>query len=203
VTTRTRLTLLRLAPLVPVLLAVQLPLDVLSGAPGALAELHRRAPDVFGFAALATLVAGYAVTPLVTATGARWAVILRRDYGLWTCGFAGTDLLLAAALDPAGWTVAVAGKAGVAAGTLAALMLVPLGLTSNRVAMRVLGRDWKRLHRLVLPVFALVAVHLVLVGSEAVAVVFVVAVTLLRIARVRSVARHLAAWRRLPAGVQR
>lgn len=195
-TSRTILLLYRAAPALPLLLALQLPLDVLTGADGALAELHRRAPDVLGFAALATLVAGYAVSPLITVTGARWAAILRRDYGLWTCAFAGTDLLLAAGLEPAGWSAAVAGTAGLAAGTLATLLLVPLGLTSNRFAMRWLGRDWKRLHRLVLPVFALVAIHLFLVGSEAVAVVFLVVVTLLRIARIRPVARRLAEVRR-------
>ncbi|MGI5128523.1 ferric reductase-like transmembrane domain-containing protein [Pseudonocardia sp. CA-107938] len=189
----------RLAPAAVVLLAAPLLLDVAFGEPGALEELHRRAPDVLGKAALCTLVGSYAITPIATVTGWRWHVILRRDYGLWTFAIAMTDLVLAATLDEHGWRTGIAGTAGQAAGTMATLLLVPLALTSNRWSMRLLGRDWKRLHLLVLPVMLLVALHLVFIGSEAFAVAFVSVTSVLWALRLRPVRQWVTRARKVRA----
>ncbi|WP_232667822.1 ferric reductase-like transmembrane domain-containing protein [Pseudonocardia sp. TRM90224] len=181
----------RLLPAAVVLLAAPLLLDVALGAPGAPAELHRRAPDVLGKAALGTLLASYAITPIATLSGWRWHIVLRRDYGLWTFAIAATDLVLAAVLDERGWQAGIAGSAGLAAGTMATLLLIPLALTSNRWSMRMLGRDWKRLHMLVLPVLLLVAVHLVFIGSDAFAIAFLSVVAVLWVLRLGAVTRWI------------
>jgi sulfoxide reductase heme-binding subunit YedZ len=193
---RTALTVLRLAPAGFLMAALPLLLGALTGAPGGAAELEQRAPDVLGKAALVTLLGSYAVTPLITLTGGRWHVVLRRDLALWTAGFALLDLLIAGTLDEQGWVAGVAGKAGVATGTLATLLLVPLAATSNRLSMRLLGRDWKRLHRLVTPILALVGLHLFLVGSPLFGSAFLGVVALLRLLRLRRVERWFVARRK-------
>jgi sulfoxide reductase heme-binding subunit YedZ len=190
---RAALTVLRVAPAGFLIAALPLLLDALAAAPGGAAELGQRAPDVLGKAALGTLLGSYAVTPVVTVTGWRWPVLLRRDLALWTAGFATVDLLLAATLDERGWVDGVAGRAGLATGTLATLLLVPLAVTSNRCSMRLLGRDWKRLHRLITPVLVLVGLHLFLVGSAAFGWAFLGVVAALRLLRVRPVVRWFAA----------
>jgi methionine sulfoxide reductase heme-binding subunit len=196
---RTALTALRLAPAGFLLAALPLLLDALTGTPGGAAELEQRAPDVLGKAALVTLLGSYAVTPVGTLTGWRWHVPLRRDLALWTTAFALVDLLVAAALDERGWIDGIAGRAGPATGTLAALLLVPLALTSNRLSMRLLGRDWKRLHRLVTPVLVLVGLHLFLVGSPLFGFAFLGVVAVLRLLRLRRVQQ----WARARRGAVR
>lgn len=144
--------------------------------------------DLLGTAALFTLAASFEVTPLQTLTGWRWHVILRRDFGMWAAGFALIDLAIAGLTTPDGWLTGTAGKAFLAAGTLAALLTIPLALTSNRRSMRWLGRDWKRLHRLVYVVWVLIALHLYLLegvrGLVTVALL-VGPLILLRVPRVR------------------
>jgi DMSO/TMAO reductase YedYZ heme-binding membrane subunit len=61
--------------------------------------------------------------------------------------------------------------------------------------MRLLGRDWKRLHRLITPILALVGLHLFAVGPEVFAWVFLAVVVVLRALRVRRVVRWIAVRR--------
>ena len=192
---RAALAVLRLAPAGFLIAALPLLLDAVTGAPGGAAELHQRAPDVLGKAALVTLLGSYAVTPVATLSGWRWHIALRRDLALWTTGLALADLLIAATLDEHGWVDGVAGKAGLATGTLATLLLVPLAATSNRWSMRLLGRDWKRLHRLITPILVLVGLHLFAVGPEVFAWVFLAVVVVLRALLVRRVVRWIAVRR--------
>jgi DMSO/TMAO reductase YedYZ heme-binding membrane subunit len=173
----------RVAPAMILVPVVPLVLDALRGMPGAPAELHDRLPNVLGAATMLSLLASYAITPLATVTGWRRHVILRRDFALWACAFAFTDVLAAAAAD------------GVLAGT-AGKLLVPLAVTSNRLSMRWLGKYWKQLHLLIYPIFALIVVHLYFVGSALFAGFFVAAVALLAIPRHRQVERWLVARRK-------
>jgi len=54
-----------------------------------------------------------------------------------------------------------------AVGILAWLFMVPLGVTSNRFMQRRLGKNWKRLHRLVYFILLLACIHLIwLVRSD-------------------------------------
>jgi sulfoxide reductase heme-binding subunit YedZ len=185
-TTNTRFTsaFLALARVVPATVLVPIVLqavDALRDVPGAAAELHDRLPNVLGAASMLALLASYAVTPLATITGWRWHVILRRDFALWACAFAFTDLLSAATID--GLFTGTAGKLGLAAGTMATLLLVPLAVTSNRLSMRWLGKYWKQLHLLIYPIFALIVVHLYFIGSPLFAAFFTTAVAILAIPR--------------------
>jgi sulfoxide reductase heme-binding subunit YedZ len=184
----------RVAPAMILVPVVPLVLEALRGMPGAPAELHDRLPNVLGAATMLSLLASYAITPLATVTGWRRHIILRRDFALWACAFAFTDVLAAAAAD--GVLAGTAGKLGLAAGTLAALLLVPLAVTSNRLSMRWLGKYWKQLHLLIYPIFALIVVHLYFVGSALFAGFFVAAVALLAIPRHRQVERWLVARRK-------
>ena len=74
-------------------------------------------------------------------------------------------------------------------------VLVPLAATSNRWSMRLLGRDWKRLHRLITPILVLVGLHLFTVGPAVFGWVFLGAAGVLRLLRVRRVVRWFAARR--------
>lgn len=51
-------------------------------------------------------------------------------------------------------------------GVLAIVTVIPVLLTSNKKAMIVLKRNWKRVQRLVYPLMFLAAVHISLVGEE-------------------------------------
>mgnify|MGYP000679786863 CR=1 FL=1 len=54
-------------------------------------------PTYLGNAALRTLAASFAVTPLQTLFGWRWHLVLRRDFGRWAFAFAVLDLVIAGA----------------------------------------------------------------------------------------------------------
>ncbi len=181
------LTIARFAPATVLMLS----LPLFWGPPD---ELHHRLPSVLGLATMLALLASYAVTPLATVTGWRWHIILRRDFALWACAFAFTDLLVAAIVD--GALAGTAGKLGLAAGTMATLLLVPLAVTSNRLSMRWLGRDWKRLHILIYPIFALIALHVYFIGSPLFAAFFLTVVAILAIPRVRRVERWIVSRRK-------
>jgi methionine sulfoxide reductase heme-binding subunit len=151
---------IRFVPVIAILLMYPLAQDALTGEPGALQAFHEDAADLLGTTALFTLLGSFAVTPLRTVTGWRWHLILARDLGLWTAALALADVVVSMATAEDGWLAGMTGNAVLASGTLAALLLVPLALTSNRFSMRKLGKDWKRLHRLVYMVIAAVALHL-------------------------------------------
>ena len=162
---RVSMGLARMLPVLPMLAMMYLIVAAGLGVGGALVDLREAAPALLGNAALFSLAASFAVTPVGTVTGWRWHQILRRDFGLWTFAFAALDLTLAATVSPEGWRAGVAGQAFLAAGTAATLLLVPLAVTSNRWSMRRFGSDWKLLHKLVYVVLVLVALHLVLLPS--------------------------------------
>lgn len=167
------LALLRIAPVVFPLSLVPEFAGVLLGRLDAVLTLHEAAVDALGTGALFALAASFSVTPIRTLTGWHWHLPLARDFGLWTFGLAATDLLIAAVAAEGGWLSGIAGKAFLAAGTLAVLLLVPMVVTSNRASMLALRRDWKRLHRLVYVVIALVGLHLLLLERPRALIAFV------------------------------
>ncbi|MFD6397447.1 hypothetical protein [Nocardia sp. NPDC060249] len=133
--------------------------------------LAAEAPDIVGSAALFTLAATMAVTPLVTLTGWRGHVPLRRDMGLWTLGLGLTEVVVGILAASTGWLDAIAGTAFLAAGTGAVVLAVPLALTSYPTAQRFLGRQWKVLHRLTHGVVVLVIAHVGFLGPDQIALV--------------------------------
>lgn len=121
-----------------------------------------------GFWAIWALLACLAVSPLAVrwparagqrgATPAQW----RRALGLSAAGLGVLHMAVYALGQPASWQ----GLADTLVehpwqwmGALAAVLLLPLAVTSNRSAMRLLGRNWKLLHRLVYPATVAVVLH--------------------------------------------
>lgn len=90
-----------------------------------------------------------AMTPLRTLSGWRGANTLRKPAGLWAFGFAVLHLLGILDLRTAEYWDDLLTVWYWVFGIVALGILTLLAITSNRWAMRRLGKNWKRLHRLV------------------------------------------------------
>jgi sulfoxide reductase heme-binding subunit YedZ len=106
-----------------------------------------------GLATLILLLAGLAITPLRRWTGVLWLIQYRRLIGLFAFFYACLHLLTYLVLDQS-FNFAAMGhdvlkRPFIFVGTLAWLILLLLALTSTQKAIRRLGRNWTRLHRLV------------------------------------------------------
>lgn len=99
--------------------------------------------------ALRFLLLCLAMTPLAVYLGWKGAGQLRKPLGLWSFAFALVHVGFGVSSDLTftRWQWPVAPY--LLLGGLALLILMALALTSHRPAMRLLGRGWKRLHRLV------------------------------------------------------
>ena len=120
--------------------------------------------NVSGRAAMIALFLSLACTPLNTIFGFRKALTVRKSLGLIAFAYASLHLLNFVGLDYAfDWKLivqdAVLDKPYILAGSAALLLLAPLAITSTRGWMRRLGRNWKRLHRLVYAAGVLVVLH--------------------------------------------
>lgn len=120
--------------------------------------------NVSGRAAMIVLLFSLACTPLNTIFGFRRALTVRRSLGLIAFAYASLHLLNFVGLDYGfDWNLivqdAVLDKPYILAGSLALLLLALLAITSTRGWMRRLGRNWKRLHRLVYAAGVLVVLH--------------------------------------------
>jgi DMSO/TMAO reductase YedYZ heme-binding membrane subunit len=104
------------------------------------------------------------VTPLVTLTGQRWFVPLRRWYGIMMACCSIGDAIAAGLTDTfaGGFFGVVAGHVFELMGFMMVLLVIPLLITGNPWAQRKLGRYWKRLHRLIYVIWGLLACHLML-----------------------------------------
>lgn len=120
--------------------------------------------DTLGTGAELCLFLCLLVTPLVTLTGQRWFVPLRRWYGIMMAACAIGDALAAGLTDTfaGGFLGRLAGHAFEFMGFLMVMLVIPLLITGNQWAQRKLGRYWKRLHRLVYVIWGLLAAHLIL-----------------------------------------
>jgi sulfoxide reductase heme-binding subunit YedZ len=116
-----------------------------------------------GKAAIILLILSLACTPIVTLFGYKPVSRVRRALGLYAFLFAGLHFLTFVGLDY-GFDLSLLGGAifeqrYVVVGFAAGLILLALALTSTKGWQKRLGRDWKRLHRLVYLAGILVAVH--------------------------------------------
>jgi sulfoxide reductase heme-binding subunit YedZ len=100
-----------------------------------------------------------AMTPLQSYFGWRGAIQLRKPTGLWSFGFALLHVLFYIIGDIRLTWLASSIPLYIALGLLGLLILTALALTSNRWAMRRLGKYWKRLHRLVYLAGLIVVFH--------------------------------------------
>jgi sulfoxide reductase heme-binding subunit YedZ len=118
-----------------------------------------------GKTALVLLVLSLAVTPVQTVTGVRKVIPLRKWLGLYAFFYAGIHFLIFVWLDYGlNWGLlqeAIFEKRYALVGFAAFLILIPLAITSTKGWMRRLGKNWKRLHRLVYLAGLLVVVHFV------------------------------------------
>lgn len=124
-----------------------------------------------GKTALILLILALACTPLNTTFGIRQVVGLRKSLGLYAFFYATLHFLTFVGLDyqfdPELLKDAILKKRYALVGFAAFLALVPLAITSTKGWMRRLGKNWKRLHRLIYVAALLAIVHFVwLVKSD-------------------------------------
>ncbi len=124
-----------------------------------------------GKTALVLLVLSLAVTPVNTVFGWRQVIPLRKWLGLYAFMYVGFHFLIFVwldyGLDLALLYEAIFEKRYALVGFAAFLLLIPLALTSTKGWMKRLGRNWKRLHRVVYLIAILAVVHYVwLVKSD-------------------------------------
>ncbi|WP_462379459.1 protein-methionine-sulfoxide reductase heme-binding subunit MsrQ [Pseudomonas sp. Marseille-QA0892] len=113
--------------------------------------------------ALALVLSSLCMTPLQQLTGWKW-VAFRRQLGLWSFAYALLHglayLTFILGFDWLRLGEEIQRRPYILVGLLAFVCLLALAATSNRRAMRALGRNWKRIHRLVYVAVALALLHM-------------------------------------------
>lgn len=96
-----------------------------------------------------------------------WLVRRRRDLGLASFAYAAGHTVIYLA-DKASLAAVLADlrSPDMLVGWLALVLFIPLAATSSDMAVRALGRSWKRLHRLVYPAAVLTFLHWVLAAFD-------------------------------------
>ncbi|WP_290790091.1 protein-methionine-sulfoxide reductase heme-binding subunit MsrQ [Halomonas sp.] len=116
-----------------------------------------------GIGALWMLLLTLSLTPLTKLTRWKGFALIRRQLGLWTLAYATLHMasyaLFILGLDWSLLASELVKRPYIIVGTLALIGLAVLGATSNRWAMRRLGKRWKPLHRLSYPILGLVLLH--------------------------------------------
>lgn len=125
-----------------------------------------------GKTALILLLLTLGVTPLISFAKLTILQPLRRLFGLYTFFYAGVHLLLFLGLDytfnPALIWDALFEKKFAVVGLTAFLLMAPLAITSSKKWMKRLGKNWKRLHKMVYIVGVLVIVHFIWLTKQGV-----------------------------------
>jgi methionine sulfoxide reductase heme-binding subunit len=116
-----------------------------------------------GLTTLVLLLVGLSITPLRRWTGLLWFIQYRRLVGLFAFFYGCLHLLTYLWLDQEFSIHAIAHdvvkRPFITMGALSWLLLLPLALTSTKRAIRSLGKNWTRLHRLVYAAAAAGSVH--------------------------------------------
>ena len=137
-------------------------------------------PDLYGYGhaigdsgdwAVWLLMATLAVTPVRLLFPARkwtaWLMRRRRDFGVASFAYAACHTVIyvtdKASLD---LVLVDLGLPEMLTGWLALALFTPLAATSSDIAVRALGRSWKRLHRLVYPAAILTFLHWALASFD-------------------------------------
>jgi sulfoxide reductase heme-binding subunit YedZ len=120
-----------------------------------------------GIQALTFLLLSLACTPVASIFGWKELTQRRKALGLYGFLYASLHVITFFAIDygldlEAVWRD-VWNKSYIIIGAIAFLLLLPLAVTSFKYWMKRLGRNWKRLHKLVYIISPLVAVHFLLV----------------------------------------
>ena len=105
-----------------------------------------------------------AMTPLNTYFGWRSAIKLRKPAGIWAFGFALLHVLYQWQVSE--WAyITLPISFFIVLGLVGLCILTALALTSNRLAMQRLGKNWKRLHRTVYLAGIAITCHAILATS--------------------------------------
>lgn len=135
--------------------------DAFSGQLGAnpIEKINRRTGDWVLYMLLLTL----AITPMKKLTGIAAVVRYRRMIGLYAFFYVlmhfSSWLVLDQFFDWSEIWKDIAKRPYITVGFSAFLLLIPLAVTSTNAMMRRLGRNWKRLHRLVYGIAVLGIIH--------------------------------------------
>jgi sulfoxide reductase heme-binding subunit YedZ len=157
-------TLVHLLALTPAaILGWQIRAEALTGSGGLGADPVAEIEHRLGLWALRLLMITLAITPLRQLTHQPVLVRFRRLLGLYAFFYATVHFAAYLVLDLRGyWTQIfedIAKRPYITVGFTAWLLLVPLAITSTQAAIRRLGRNWARLHRLVYAVGVLAVLH--------------------------------------------
>jgi len=154
-----------------------------------------------GRSAIVLLLLSLACTPIYTLFGFKPVLRLRRPLGLYAFLYAGLHGLTFVGLDY-GFDLVLIGqellqKHFVQVGVLAFLILVPLAITSTRGWVARLGKNWKRLHRLVYLAALLAGVHFLWVvkANTRVPLLYGAVLAVLLVARIPAVQNAVRGWR--------
>jgi DMSO/TMAO reductase YedYZ heme-binding membrane subunit len=123
--------------------------------------------DVLGTGGEICFFVAVSITPLITLTGQRWIAPLRRWYGIMFAVIGIADATTAAiTTDFAGGVFGrLAGHSFLLTGFLVILLALPLLVTANTPAQRMLGKYWKRLQRMTYVIWGLIVLHLLLLDG--------------------------------------
>lgn len=165
-----------------------------------------------GKTALTLLLLSLACTPANTVFGFSQALKVRRALGLYAFMYACIHLFIYVGLDyQFAWGLLLretVEKRYIWVGLSALLLLIPLAATSFQYWMKRLGKDWKRLHRLVYLAAPLVVLHFAWVvkgsittlqGDIVQPVLYGLALTLLLVLRLAPVRRWASGLRQAAA----
>lgn len=143
--------------------------DLFYGASHLGADPVKEGEHLLGNWTLRFLVLTLLITPLRRLTGWNWIAKHRRTLGLFAFGYACLHLLTWFLLDMqffisdfVGWKELkedVLDRPYITIGMLAFLLMVPLALTSTKRMIARLGKNWRRLHRLVYVSAVLGTIH--------------------------------------------
>ncbi len=131
----------------------------------------REITSLTGKTALILLVLSLACTPLATLFGFKQVLRVSRALGVYAALYVGLHFLVFVWLDY-GLDLALIGRAildqrYVLVGTATGLILLALTITSTRGWQKRLGKNWKRLHRLVYLAGILAVVHFLWLVKDA------------------------------------
>jgi sulfoxide reductase heme-binding subunit YedZ len=107
------------------------------------------------------------ITPLITVTGQRWFTPLRRWYGIMFAVIGLADSVTASITgDFAGGPVGrISGHTFLVTGFFIILLALPVLITANTPAQRLLGRNWKRVQRMTYVIWGMIVLHLALLDG--------------------------------------
>ena len=154
--------------------------------------------DMAGVLADVSLVmftAMLACTPLNIVVGWRWPLALKRPLGLYAFMYSAVHYLVFMAGFQ--FNIAAGLSATIASnmlffGFLGVALMAPLAMTSNKWAMKTLGRNWKRLHYLVYAIAIFIVLHLLFLGQGALTTATYIVLLSVRIPSIR---RTIVGWR--------